>query len=300
MNALVSDIKRLAVHDGDGIRTTLFLKGCTLKCIWCHNPEGVSSRPEVAYYVERCLQCGICAELCPRDVHNFSAKGHVLNRSLCLGCGKCEEECLGNALKLYGRRMDVNSLLPILLEDEVFFRNSGGGITVSGGEPLLHAEFVLELFEKLKERGINTAVDTCGNVPWDAFETVLPVADMFLYDIKHIESDAHKQLTGAGNERILDNLKRLSVCNKRIEIRMPFVPGCNSDDATLHGIGLFLSELNIEKMRVLPYHDLARGKYAALNMTDTMPQVEGTIDEAVAHAVGILRSHGVPAISGRE
>ncbi|WP_458462653.1 glycyl-radical enzyme activating protein [Paenibacillus sp.] len=300
MDALISDIKRFAVHDGDGIRTTLFLKGCTLRCVWCHNPEGISARPELAYYAERCLQCGVCAEVCPNGVHEFSDKGHALNRDLCLGCGKCEEECLGNALKLYGRKMDVDMLFPVLLEDEDFFRNSGGGVTVSGGEPLLHAEFVRELFEKLKKHSVNTAVDTCGHVPWDAFERVLPVTDLFLYDIKHIDSAMHKQLTGMGNERILENLQRLSECNKRIEIRMPFVPGCNSDDDTLHGIGAFLGKLNIERMRVLPYHDLARGKYAALNLIDTMPQVEAPTDELLAHAVEILHSHGVQAFSGRE
>lgn len=300
MKARVSDIKRFAVHDGDGIRTTVFLKGCSLRCIWCHNPEGISFQPQLAYYAERCLHCGVCAEVCPNRVHSFSQQGHAIDRNLCKGCGVCETECLGNVLKIYGYERTVDELLPVLLEDKDFFESSGGGVTISGGEPLLQALFVRELFERLKEHGICTAVDTCGCVPWSAFETVLPVTDMFLYDVKHINSDAHKRLTGAGNEQILDNLRRLSDCGKRIEIRMPLVPGCNDDDATLHGIGAFLGGLNIERMKLLPYHDLARGKYAALDLCDTLPHVDSPTDEALAHAVEILTSHGVRAFSGRE
>ena len=173
-------------------------------------------------------------------------------------------------------------------------------MTVSGGEPLLQADFVRALFARLKDQGVHTAADTCGNVPWAAFESVLPFTDLFLFDVKHIDSDAHRALTGAGNERILDNLRRLSDAGARIEIRMPLVPGANDDMDTLERIGALLGGLNVETMRVLPYHALARSKYAALGKPDTMPDVPSPDDGAISRAVTALRAHGVNAVSGRE
>ena len=284
---LLMDVKRFAVHDGPGVRTTLFLKGCSLRCIWCHNPEGISPRPQTAYYAHKCIGCGECARVCPAGER-------------CIACGACEEACLGEAMKLFGRTVTVDEAETIALEDRAFYAHSGGGVTVSGGEPLLQADFVRALFERLKEQGVHTAVDTCGNVPWTAFEKVLPVADMFLFDVKHIDSDAHRALTGAGNGRILDNLRRLSDANARIEIRIPLVPKANDDADVLERIGALLGSLNIETMRVLPYHSLARSKYAALGLPDTMPDMPSPDDEQIARAVSILRAHGVNAVSGRE
>lgn len=295
------DVKKFAVHDGPGIRTTLFLKGCSLKCIWCHNPEGISSRPEMAFYRHKCLSCGECARVCTAQASRITAEGrHVFDRTACQACGACEPVCLGEAMKRFGRPVSVEEALSIALEDRAFYAHSQGGVTVSGGEPLLQAAFVRALFEELKREDIHTAVDTCGNVPWSAFEEVLPVADMFLFDIKHIDSQAHKALTGAGNERILDNLRKLSAAGARIEIRMPLVPGCNDAPDVLDGIGALLGELNIETMRVLPYHSMARSKYAALGLPDTMPQVDSPDDDQLLRAVERLRAHGVNAVSGRE
>lgn len=298
---LLMDVKKFAVHDGPGIRTTLFLKGCSLKCIWCHNPEGISSRPEMAFYRHKCLSCGECARVCTAQASRITAEGrHVFDRTACQACGACEPVCLGEAMKRFGRPVSVEEALSIALEDRAFYAHSQGGVTVSGGEPLLQAAFVRALFEELKREDIHTAVDTCGNVPWSAFEEVLPVADMFLFDIKHIDSQAHKALTGAGNERILDNLRKLSAAGARIEIRMPLVPGCNDAPDVLDGIGALLGELNIETMRVLPYHSMARSKYAALGLPDTMPQVDSPDDDQLLRAVERLRAHGVNAVSGRE
>ncbi len=297
---LLMDVKRFAVHDGPGVRTTLFLKGCSLRCIWCHNPEGISPRPQTAYYAHKCIGCGECARVCPAGAQRMDASGHRFEREKCVACGACEEACLGEAMKLFGRTVTVDEAESIALEDRAFYDHSGGGVTVSGGEPLLQADFVQALFERLKEQGVHTAVDTCGNVPWTAFEKVLPVADMFLFDVKHIDSDAHRALTGAGSERILDNLRRLSDANARIEIRMPLVPKANDDADVLERIGALLGSLHIETMRVLPYHSLARSKYAALRLPDTMPDVPSPDDEQIARAVNILRAHGVNAVPGRE
>ncbi len=299
--ALLMDVKKFAVHDGPGVRTTLFLKGCTLKCIWCHNPEGIGLKPQMAYYRHKCIGCGECVSVCKTGAQVMDPeKGHLYDRAKCVSCGACEAACLGEAMKRFGRRITVGEAVKIALEDRMFYATSGGGVTVSGGEPLLQADFVRALFEELKKEAIHTAVDTCGNVAWERFEKVLPVADMFLYDVKHIDSQAHKALTGAGNELILDNLKRLSDAGKRIEIRMPFVPGCNADDDTVRRIGELLGGLSIERMKVLPYHSLARSKYQALGMEDTMPQADAPTDDMLHHAVDILKACGVNAISGRE
>ena len=293
------DVKRFAVHDGPGIRTTLFLKGCSLKCIWCHNPEGISPKPQLAYYTHKCIGCGECIHVCPSQAHAIGPNGHQLDRARCIGCGNCESACLGEALKLFGKEITVEEAVRIALEDRMFYAENGG-VTLSGGEPLLQAEFCAAVASALRDHHIGTAIDTCGCVPWSAFERLLPLSDIFLFDIKHIDPTVHRKLTGQDNTLILDNLRKLSDARARIEIRMPLVPGCNDSDETLDGIGRFLSALNIEKMRVLPYHSMARSKYAALGLEDTMPDVPSPDDAAIARAIDRLQHFGVPAISGKE
>ena len=296
---LLMDVKRFAVHDGPGIRTTLFLKGCSLKCIWCHNPEGIPAKPQLAYYEHKCISCGECVRVCPHGAHAVGPDGHTLDRSLCKACGLCEPVCLGEALKHYGREISVEEAVRLAMEDADFY-GAEGGVTISGGEPLLQRDFTVAFLSEMKKRGIHTAVDTCGNVPWENYEAVLPYADMFLYDIKHIDPEQHKKLTGRTNELIVDNIRRLSAAGKRIEVRIPLVPGCNDDEATLLGIGELLGSLNIERVKVLPYHSLARSKYRALDMQDTMPDVSSPTDDRLHEVAAILRSKGANAVSGRD
>ena len=278
MTGQIFEIKRFAVHDGDGIRTTVFFKGCPLRCVWCHNPEGLSVKPQLAYYAHKCLQCGACAGVCPSGAHAFSSSGHDLFGERCLGCGKCADVCLGDALTFYGEEITTQRLLPKLLEDRAFFENSGGGVTISGGECLLQPQFCAELLQKLKENGIHTAVDTCGFVAQDAFKLVMPYTDVFLYDIKAYDEDVHIRCTGQSNKLILENLKYLSDSGKDIEIRIPYVPGWNDDQ--MEKIAHYLAGLrNITKIRVLPYHNYAGSKYQALQMENTMPETLPTADE---------------------
>ena len=204
MKGIISDIKRFAVHDGDGIRTTVFFKGCPLKCVWCHNPEGISFKPQLAYYENKCIDCGECVSVCPSNAHKLTDEGHSFQRDLCIACGKCEEKCLGSALNFYGKEVTVDELLPTLLEDKGFYETSGGGVTLSGGECLCQADFCVKLLKALKKEGINTAVDTCGFVSQDALDKVLPYTDIFLYDIKAIEEDVHIKCTGQSNKQVLD------------------------------------------------------------------------------------------------
>ena len=293
--AMLMDVKRFAVHDGPGLRTTLFLKGCSLKCLWCHNPEGISGKPQLAYYAHKCILCGACVKVCPVGAHRVLG-GHSFLRENCVCCGSCETVCLGEAITLYGRQIGVEEAYQIATEDRLFYRGTGG-VTVSGGEPLLHAAFVKELFTKLKQERIHTAVDTCGNVPWEQFAQVLPMTDLFLYDIKHIDPETHKKLTGADNRLIFENLQKLSDAGKAIEIRMPLVPGVNDDRETLKGIGTFLQKLQITRMKVLPYHSMARSKYAALGMTDTMPDVPTPTEKMLQKAAALLQSYGINAVT---
>ena len=268
----IFQIKRFAVHDGDGIRTTVFFKGCPLRCIWCHNPEGLETEPRLAYFEHKCIGCGECVTFCPTEAHSISCDGHILDRTKCVSCGKCTENCVGEALTLYGKTLTVSDLLPMLLEDREFYQSSGGGVTLSGGECLMQADFCAELLCSLKAEGISTAVDTCGFVSREKLDKVIPYTDVFLYDIKAFDEDVHKRLTGASNAVILHNLRYLDSLGKAIEIRIPYVPECNADQ--LEKIAELLSGLkNIRKIRILPYHSYASHKYMALGMINTLPAV---------------------------
>ncbi len=270
MKARIFEIKRFAVHDGDGIRTTVFFKGCPLKCVWCHNPEGIGFEPQLAYYQSKCIDCGECISVCPTGAHSMNQE-HFYERGKCLSCGKCTEVCLGNALTFYGREMSVDELLTILLEDKEFYDNSGGGVTLSGGECLCQADFCADLLRQLKANEVHTAVDTCGYVPTDFLDKVMSYTDVFLYDLKAYDDDAHVKCTGHSNQKILKNLKYIDASGKQIEIRIPYVPKYNSDQIVK--IAEFIKELkNVTKVRLLPYHNYAGSKYNALDMKNTLPR----------------------------
>lgn len=287
MKATIFEIKRFAVHDGDGIRTTVFFKGCPLRCVWCHNPESLSAKPQLAYYAHKCIGCGECAAVCPTGAHSFARGVHEFDRSKCVACGKCVENCFADALTLYGRDMTVEALLPILLEDREFYESSGGGVTLSGGECLVQADFCAQLLKALKEEGIHTAVDTCGFVSREALDKVIPYTDIFLYDLKAFDEDVHKRCTGQSNAPILKNLRYLASLGKKVEIRIPFVPGWNDDQA--EKIAAFLKPLdNIAAVRVLPYHNYAGSKYQALDLPAGLPEHLPT-PEALAQAQEVFQ-----------
>ena len=269
MKAKIFEIKRFAVHDGDGIRTTVFFKGCPLKCVWCHNPEGIEFLPQAAFYENKCIGCGECAEVCLSGAHII---GGGFEREKCIACGKCADVCLGDAMVFYGRETEVDELMPKLLEDMDFYKNSGGGVTLSGGECLMQADFCKELLKRLKENHIHTAVDTCGFVSGEAIDKVMPYTDIFLYDIKAFDEEVHIKCTGQSNKLILQNLKYIDRCGKKIEIRIPYVTGFN--DSQIPKIAEFLKGLrNITKVRILPYHNYSGSKYNSLNMENTLPEI---------------------------
>jgi len=267
----IFEIKRFAVHDGDGIRTTVFFKGCSLNCLWCHNPEGISFDNQLAYFRHKCINCGECTLTCNSGSHNSENGIHILDRTKCISCGKCADVCLGDALLFYGKEYSVDKLLNIVLEDKEYYFNSGGGVTLSGGECLLQADFCTEFLKRLKSEGINTAVDTSGFVNTESFEKVAPYTDTFLYDIKAIDPDVHIKCTGKPNDIILENLIYIDSLGKRTEIRIPYVPGYN--DNQMEKIADFLINLkNVACVRILPYHNYAKSKYDSLGIKNTLPQ----------------------------
>lgn len=289
MNVNIVEIKRFAVHDGDGIRTTVFFKGCPLKCLWCHNPETLSPKRQLAFYGHKCVMCGKCAEVC--SLHSLSGGTHTIDKEKCVLCGRCAEVCPQSAIEIFGTEMTVDEVCAALIKDKSFYDESGGGITLSGGECLLQSEACREILKEMKRCGINTAVDTCGFVPREAIDRVMPYTDTFLYDIKAIDVDVHKQCTGQPNGLILENLMYIDKSGAKTEIRIPYVPGYN--DNQIDKIGSFLAQLkNITGVRVLPYHNYAASKYAALGIEDTLPKTLPSEAE-ISKAKDILKNYGI-------
>lgn len=288
MKANIFEIKRFAVHDGDGIRTTVFFKGCPLKCVWCHNPEGISFDTELAYNSNKCISCGECVIVCPTKAHYFDNGKHEFNRVKCIKCGKCKDVCFGQALTLYGKEMSLDDIMSVILKDKDFYDNSNGGVTLSGGECLCQVDFCVELLIKLKEYKIHTAIDTCGFIPHSVLDKVIPYTDVFLYDVKAVDEQTHIDCTTKSNKKIIENLRYLDKNGCKIEIRIPFVPKFN--DYEIEKIGKLLSKIsNLVKVRILPYHNFANSKYDCLGIKNTLPSKLPT-NEEIDKAKTILKT----------
>lgn len=275
MKGIISGIKRMEIHDGDGLRTTVFFKGCPLRCIWCHNPESLSFESQTAFFKHKCIHCGACG-----GERNVSTEGL----------------CPVSAIKVYGREYTVSELFDTVMCDAPFFKNGGGGVTLSGGECLMQPELAVALAKRFFESGISVYIDTCGYVPRKTLEAIAPYTDKFLYDIKAADPLVHKKYTGRDNGLIIDNLRFLCDSGYKVEIRYPLIKGCNGAEA--EGIARLLSGLRgITKVKVLRYHALSASRYEALGMENTLPETETSFDD-VENAVNILRSHGLNAVNG--
>ena len=262
--AIIFDIQRNSFVDGPGIRTTVFFKGCNLKCAWCHNPESQSAKPQMMFYKDKCTGCGKCKSVCPYHLEQ------------CELCGKCTFYCPVDARMVCGKEHTVDEVLKEVLKDKAFYETSGGGVTFSGGECMLQIDFLAEILKKCKENGIHTAVDTAGHIPLESFEKILPYTDLFLYDIKIFDSQKHKQYVGVSNELILENLKKLFERKAKLWIRIPIIPDVNDSIEEIQKIKDFLKTIGTpEKIELLPYHAMGENKYRAIGKE---PQIFKTPD----------------------
>lgn len=252
----IFDIQRCSMVDGPGIRTTVFLKGCNLRCAWCHNPESQSAEPVMMFYKNKCTGCGKCAQVCPHHLQT------------CELCGKCADLCPQSAREICGKTMTVQEVFDIVRKDRDYYESSGGGVTFSGGECLLQVKALKQMLALCRAEGINTAVDTAGAVAWSAFETVLEETDWFLYDVKCWDEETHRRYTGVSNQLILENLRRLAaICPQKIIVRVPVIPGVNTSEAEMNGIAGFLKELGVYSVELLPYHKMGEHKYEDMGIT---------------------------------
>ncbi|MGD0696148.1 MAG: glycyl-radical enzyme activating protein [Terriglobia bacterium] len=262
---LVFNIMRFSIHDGPGIRTTVFLKGCPLRCGWCHNPEGQSPRPEVIYFEERCIRCGDCVRACPEEALRLDGRV-ITDPALCQRRGECVEACSAGARELAGRWMAVPEVVAEVAKDEVFFEESGGGVTISGGEPLMQAAFVEQLLEACHARGIHTVLDTCGFADPDVVRRISEWVDLFLYDLKLMDCEKHQGFTGVKNDLILENLRTLAEIGSKVIVRIPIIPGVNDEDSDIAALSAFLSGLDLRRIDLLPYHRIGSDKYNRLHL----------------------------------
>lgn len=296
MKGLISGIKRMEIHDGEGLRTTVFFKGCPLKCIWCHNPESISFESQIAVLNQKCMLCGTCKEVCKASAISYENEYANIDFTKCNKCFDCVDLCPTAAINLYGKEYTADELVDILLQDKLFFKNGNGGVTLSGGECLAQPEFAIEVAKKLKENGISVYIDTCGFVKKEVFESILPYTDKFLYDIKAANADVHKKCTGTDNTIILSNLHYLCESGADIEIRYPLIKGFN--DSECESIGQLLSNLKgIKRIKVLQYHPFAASRYESLGMQNTLPNTRTTFED-VENAVKTLKSFGLNAVNG--
>jgi pyruvate formate lyase activating enzyme len=294
IKGIVFDIKRFAIHDGPGIRTTVFLKGCPLECWWCHNPEGQKQEPEHVFRPERCLMdCTDCIEACPQKAVSRVQSRIAIDLNKCRFLGDCANNCPTEALELIGREMTADQVMDEINKDRIFFEESGGGVTFSGGEPLMQPEFLNVLLEKCRANNIHTAVDTSGYAPYEVFLKIQDKVNLFLYDVKMINEKKHKKTTGVSVTLILDNLKKLSENGSNIEARIPVVPGVNNTMKDMTEIAEYLDHCKtIEKISLLPYHNTADHKYKNLNMSSKLAGTKTLEVEKVKKFVKVFEDFG--------
>jgi pyruvate formate lyase activating enzyme len=308
---VVFDIQRYSVQDGPGIRTTVFLKGCPLRCLWCHSPESQRFEPQIAISKMSCMGfelCGNCMDACEADAickvpfSKADPAGEIhleipyVDTDKCTNCGDCAAVCPPKALELCGQPRGVDEVLDIVLKDRRYYEKSGGGMTVSGGEPLSQHEFAFALLSAAKQAGLNTALDTTGFAKWELIEKMIPVCDLFLYDMKHIDSDKHRQATGVPNEIILDNLQKLAANGADIQIRIPTIPQFNDDVGTQTRMAKFIKGLGnaVSMVQLLPYHALGEAKYGKIFWKQTIFEATVPSDAKMQKLAGIYKDMQIP------
>lgn len=290
----IINIMKYSIHDGPGIRTTVFFKGCPLNCQWCHNPESQSFGQELMYRPDRCIGCGQCLETCPNGaIVSMSGKLEYL-RDQCQVCGACCKVCHAGVRELVEKTMSVSEVMAEIEKDLVFYDESGGGVTFSGGEAVMQPVFLLEMLKECRKKEIHTAVETCGYVNLEFLQTISDYVDLFMYDLKLMDSQKHQRVTGVPNERILENLSWLAEHHPKVIVRVPVIPGINDEEENLHQIGDFVASLKqVLELHLLPYHKAGVDKYQRLGLTYLLPDIQAPDHERMEQIAGILEQYGL-------
>jgi pyruvate formate lyase activating enzyme len=301
MTGRIFDIQRFSIHDGPGIRTAVFLKGCPLHCAWCHNPESISPGPLLGYAAEKCVACGACATACPEKAIAYNRDGKaVLNRALCTACGKCAQSCAPQAFQMLGRDATVGEILEVVLRDRAYYDASSGGVTFTGGEPTFQPSFLLALLQASRRARLHTAIETSGFAPWPVFEKLRPLTDLFLWDYKETDPALHSAFTGQPNDLILSNLRRLHDSGALIRLRCPMIPEYNARREHLEGIArTALSLPRLQAVELLPYHRLGRAKLNRFGLPVRFPESVKPPDPATLQGwLAFLENRKVRATAG--
>lgn len=290
----IFNIQRYSIQDGPGIRTTVFFVGCPLRCPWCSNPESQSKGPQLFYFESQCTRCKRCIEVCPNRAISVDSDGYIrTDRDKCKACATCVETCPNEARNISGELKTVDEVMKEVKKDSIFYRNSGGGVTASGGEPTCQPRFLLELFQACRRSRIHTCLETCGYVSWQVLEEVLENTNLILYDIKHMDSNQHKKLTGVDNTLILENAERIVRKGIPLIIRVPLIPGHNDSEGNMRDLAKFATRLGVRKIDLIPYHQLGVSKYERLGMKYTLADIEPLQKDQVDSMKRALESHGL-------
>ena len=294
----IFNIQKYSIHDGPGIRTTVFFKGCPLNCWWCHNPESQSPSPELIFWKDRCINCNTCLTACPSDAISIEDGIMFTDKRKCSLCGECAKKCPTEAREIIGRKATACEVMKEIEKDIIFYQESGGGVTFSGGEPLMQQEFLEEILHCCQKKEIHTTLDTSGYCAWPFLDRIREMIDLFLFDVKIMNDEAHKKYTGVSNQIILENLKKLAGENENIIVRIPIIPGINDDAQNIKDIGKFLASISIKCIELLSYHNIASEKYARIGKNYALENTRVPAKEKLSKISNLLREYDLIIKSG--